>query len=45
MQKLIWLWKRFWGRKYFIICTDRLRADEILVFGHKIYIGRKDKEK
>lgn len=41
MKKLLWLWKCFWGTKYFVTYTDRLKDDEILVFGHKIYISKK----
>lgn len=41
MNKLIWLWKKFWGRTYYIIYTDKLKDNEILVHGHRIYI--KDK--
>lgn len=38
---MIWFFRKFFGRKYFIVYTDKLKDDEILVSGHKIYIGRK----
>ena len=41
MKKLIWLWKRFWGRKYYIVYTDELRENEALFYNHKIYIGKR----
>lgn len=42
MKKLIWIWKCFWGRKYFITCVEEgLKEDEILVYGHRIYKPKK----
>ncbi len=44
MKKLIWLWKCFWGRKYKIIYIEKgLLENEVLFYGHKIYVG-KEKE-
>ncbi len=45
MKKLIWLWKKFWGVRYRIVCTEELREDEVLFYNHKIYIGRKNGKK
>ena len=38
----IW-WLKFWGRKYYEIDVEWLKADEMLFYGHKIYRGRKQK--
>lgn len=43
MKKLIWLWRRFWGAKYYIEYTEELCKDEVLFFGHKIYVGKENK--
>ncbi len=40
MKKLIWLWKCFWGTKYYIEYNENLKENEVLVYGHKIYIKR-----
>lgn len=40
MKKLKWLWVRFWGKKYYIVYTDMLKKNEIIVFKHKIYVGK-----
>lgn len=40
MKKLLWLWKRFWGTTYYIEYDDHLKENEVLVYGHKIYIKR-----
>ena len=40
MKKIIWLWKKFWGKRYRIKYTDKLKSNEILVYSHKIYIGK-----
>lgn len=40
MKRLIWLWIRFWGRKYYIVYTEELRDNEVLFYNHKIYIGK-----
>ena len=40
LNKIIWYWKCFWGRKYFITYTDKLKEDEILIKGHRIYIPK-----
>ena len=37
---MIWIIKLFLGKKYFIKYTDKLKNDEILIFGHKIYISK-----
>ena len=39
-----WLIKLFFGKKYFITYTDKLKEDEILVIGHRIYISREVKK-
>ena len=36
-----WLIKLFFGKKYFIKYTDKLKEDEILVIGYKIYISKR----
>ena len=36
-----WLIKLFFGKKYFITYTDKLKEDEILVIGYKIYISKR----
>ncbi len=43
MKKLIWIWKRIWGREYRIIYTNKLTKDRILFYRHKIYIGTTEK--
>lgn len=46
IKKLIWYWKLFRGRKYFITFIDEgLKEDEILVKGHRIYILHKKTQK
>lgn len=40
LNRLKWSWKTFWGAKYYVRYTDKLKSDEILVYGHKIYIGK-----
>lgn len=40
MKNIIWLWKCFWGKKYRIVYTKELCKDEVLFFGHKIYIQK-----
>lgn len=40
MKKLSWFFKKLFGKKYFIKYTDRLKSDEILILGHKIYISK-----
>lgn len=42
MKKLIWLWKRFWGKKYYIVYTNNICNNEVLVYGHKIYLKKGD---
>lgn len=44
MKRLIWSFKKFWGRKYRIIYTNQLPKDEILICGHKIYKGGEPNE-
>lgn len=41
MKKLIWIWKHLWGKRYYIEFTDKLKNNEILIYRHKIYIGKK----
>lgn len=38
MKKLIWLWKRFWGRTLIIKLSDELKEDEVLIYGHYLYL-------
>lgn len=39
IKKILWYWKLYWGKKYFItFVEDGLAEDEILVIGHRIYI-------
>lgn len=39
MKTLIWLWKIFWGKKYFItFIEDGLKEDEIPLYKHKLYL-------
>ena len=46
IKVLIWYWKRFWGKKYFITFVEEgLNEGEILVYRHKIYILERNKEK
>lgn len=42
MKKIIWLWKSFWGRKYFLTPVDSkyLKKEEILISGHRIYYNK-----
>ena len=40
MRKIYWFFKMFFGKKYFIKYTDKLKNDEILILGHKIYISK-----
>lgn len=35
-----WFIKLLFGKKYFIKYTDKLKNDEILILGHKIYISK-----
>ncbi len=35
-----WFIKLLFGKKYFIKYTDKLKNDEIVIFGHKIYISK-----
>ena len=37
---MMWLLKCFFGRKYRIVYTDKLKDNEILIFNHKIYVRR-----
>lgn len=45
MKKLSWFFKMLFGRKCFIKYTDKLKKDEILVIGHKIYISKRGDKK
>ena len=38
---MIWFLRKLFGKKYFIVYTDKLKDDEILVSGRRICIGRK----
>lgn len=39
-----WLCGKIFGKKYSIVKTNKLMSDEILVFGHRVFIGTKNKE-
>lgn len=39
-KSFIWKWKCFFGTKYRIEYTDKLKDNEILIYRHKLYIGR-----
>lgn len=39
IKKLKWLWKRFWGKTIIIEFIETgLQEDEVLFYGHKVYI-------
>lgn len=40
MKKFLWFLKKLWGRKYFVVKTNKLLKDEILIIGHRIYIEK-----
>ena len=40
VDEMKWFIKLLFGKKYFIKFTDKLKNDEILIFGHKIYISK-----
>ena len=40
MKKIYYFFISFFGKKYFIKYTDKLRNDEILIIGHKIYVSK-----
>ena len=44
IDEVKWLIKLFFGKKYFIKYTDRLKNDEVLVIGHQIYISKEVKK-
>lgn len=35
-----WLCRKIFGKKYYIVKTNKLLKDEILIIGHRIYIGK-----
>ena len=41
MRKIYWFFIKLFSKKYFIKYTDKLKKDEILVFGHRIYISKR----
>lgn len=41
MKKLFWFFKTLFGKKYFIKYTNKLKNDEILIIGHKIYVSKR----
>lgn len=43
MKKIMWLWKKFWGKRYRIKYTNKLKVNEILVYSHQIFIGKENK--
>ena len=40
MKRLINIWRNFWGRKYKIIYSDKLKENEVLIYRHKIFIKK-----
>lgn len=39
IKKVKWLWKRFWGKTIIIKFVETgLQGDEVLFYGHKVYI-------
>lgn len=44
MKKLKTIIVKFFGKKYFIKYVDWLEPDEVLTFGHKIYIGKESEK-
>ena len=41
MKNLKTIIAKLFGKKYFIEYVDWLEQDEVLTFGHRIYIGKK----
>lgn len=41
IDEMKWFIKLLFGKKYFITYTDKLKEDEILVIGHRIYISKR----
>lgn len=41
IDEMKWFIKLLFGKKYFITYTDKLKEDEILVIGYKIYISKR----
>lgn len=39
MKKIVWLWKRFWGRMLIIKISKNLKKDEVLIYGHCLYFS------
>ena len=44
INEMKWLIKLFFGKKYFITYTDKLKEDEILIIGHRILIQKEVKK-
>lgn len=40
MNKIKKIWISFWGKKYKIIYSDKLRENEVLIYRHKIFIKK-----
>jgi hypothetical protein len=38
LKKIRWLWKRFFGTLLIIKVSDELKEDEILIYGHSLYL-------
>lgn len=38
ISKLIWLWKKFWGFQMRIEVNEKLKEDEVLLYGHILYL-------
>jgi len=39
IKKIKWWWMNFWGRRYWVY-KDDLEINEILIYGHKIFIKK-----
>lgn len=39
MKKLIWLWKRIFGKLLIIKTSKNLKKDEVLIYGHCLYFS------
>lgn len=44
LKKINWFWKNFWGKRYRVIKNNKVE-EELLVYGHKIYVTTGDKDK
>lgn len=39
INRIKWMWIKFWGWKYRVKYTNELKENEILCFRHTLYIG------